>query len=466
MDSKAIIILGAQYGDEAKGNLTDYIINSINNNNINNNINYVVRFDGGANAGHTIIIDNNSIDTHLYPSGIATNGVINIIGNGVLMNIISFLWETYHLVDKNINLDYINKHLIVSNRAHVTLLCQQYWDYSTNKIGTTNKGIGPTMACKALRVAMRMEDFMTDDYIDKIKKMYDYISKFITWEPYTLNLPKLDNDNMLTNIIFQNYNDMMEYELKTINNNINFIRSIVKDTVSLINNINNDSIILFEGANAFGLDTDFGTYPCVTSTSCITSACMSGTGISMRNLINRNVKVIGVFTAYITRVGSGAFPTYQDNEWGKNVQDIGKEYGVTTGRKRRCGHLDLVQLAHSTLINGYDELNITKLDVLSFANEIKVCIDYYHNNYIVDEFPSCDNSMKDMIPIYKTFPGWGITPEELRNIKNYEDLPLTIKEFINYIEHYINSRINSKIKQKIVVKYINTGPSRNDKIIK
>ncbi len=461
MESKAIIILGSQYGDEAKGNLTDYIINNIAK---GDNNNYVVRFNGGANAGHTIIVDNKSIDTHLYPSGIASNNVINIIGNGVLMNIISFLWETYHLVDKNISLNYIKDHLIVSNRAHVTLLCQQYWDFSTNKIGTTNKGIGPTMACKALRVAMRMEDFMTDKYIDKIKQMYNYVSQFIIWEPYTLYLPKLENNNMQTNVRFEYYNDMMEYELKTINNNIDFIRGIIKDTVGYINNINNNSTILFEGANAFGLDTDFGTYPCVTSTSCITSACMSGTGISMRNLINRNVKVIGVFKAYITRVGSGSFPTHEDNtKWGNMVQNIGKEYGVTTGRKRNCGHLDLVQLAHSTLINGYDELNITKLDVLCFANEIKVCIDYYDTDgNLITEYPSCDNYMQNMKPIYKTFPGWGITPEELRNIKKYEDLPSTIKDFINYIEHYIFSRIN----QKVNIKFINTSPARNDKIIK
>jgi adenylosuccinate synthase len=456
MKSKAIIILGAQYGDEAKGNLTDYITN-------NNNIKYVVRFNGGANAGHTIVVDNKSIDTHLYPSGIATNNVINIIGNGVLMNIMSFLWETYNLVDKKFDLEYIKKNLIVSNRAHVTLLCQQYWDFSTNKIGTTNKGIGPTMACKALRVAMRMEDFMTDDYINKIKQMYNYVSQFIIWEPYCLYLPKLENNNILTNVRFENYNDMMEHELKTISNNIDFIRSIIKDTVTFINNIDNDSTILFEGANAFGLDTDFGTYPCVTSTSCITSACMSGSGISMKNLINRNVKVIGVFKAYITRVGSGSFPTHENNtQWGNMVQNIGKEYGVTTGRKRLCGHLDLVQLAHSTLINGYDELNITKLDVLCFADTIKVCIDYTLDENIINEYPSSENKMKDIKPIYKTFPGWGITPEELKNIKKFNDLPLTIQNFINYIENYIYIRVNHRIN----IKYINTSPSRNDKIIK
>ncbi len=456
MDSKAIVILGAQYGDEAKGNLTDYIIN-------NNDIKYVIRFNGGANAGHTIIHNNITIDTHLYPSGIATNNVINIIGNGVLMNIMSFLWETFHLVDKNISMNYIINHLIISSRAHVTLLCQQYWDYSTNKIGTTNKGIGPTMACKALRVAMRMEDFLTDNYINKIHDMYNYIRKFIIWEPYTLTFPPLENNNFNTNITFETMDEMMEYELKVIKENIVFIRSIIVDTVSYINNISKNDIILFEGANAFGLDTDFGTYPCVTSTSCITSACMSGTGVSMRNLIDRNVKIIGVFKAYITRVGSGAFPTYQNNEWGNMVQDVGKEYGVTTGRRRRCGYLDLVQLAHSSLINCYDELNITKLDVLCFSDEIKVCIDYCDKDgNIILEYPSCDKKLQDVQPIYKTFKGWGITMNELKNIKKFDDLPETIKNFIIYIENYLYARI----KYRINIKYINTSYSRNDKIIK
>ena len=457
MDSKAIIVLGAQYGDEAKGNLTDYLTN-------NYDIKYVIRFNGGANAGHTIIIDNKTIDTHLYPSGIATDKVINIIGNGVLMNITSFLWETFHLNDKNINIDYIIKHLIISYRAHVTLLCQQFWDYSTNKIGTTNKGIGPTMACKGLRVAMRMEDFLNDNYINKINEMYEYINSFIKWEPYTLTFPQLDNDyNFNTNIKFETLQEMMEYELKIINHNIHFIRSIIKDTISYINNIDKNDAILFEGANAFGLDTDFGTYPCVTSTSCISSACMSGTGISIKNLIERNFKIIGVFKAYITRVGSGSFPTYQNNEWSDKVQNIGKEYGVTTGRKRNCGHLDLVQLAHSALINGYDELNITKLDVLCFANEINICIDYCDKNgNIINDFPSCENKMKEMFPIYKKFDGWNITSEELKQIKKYDDLPINIKNFIDYIEDYLYKRI----KYHINIKYINTSYSRNDKIIK
>ncbi len=462
MTSRAIVVLGSQYGDEAKGNLTDYIINA------DNNIKYVVRFNGGANAGHTIIIDNKTIDTHLYPSGIATDNIINIIGNGVLMNIMSFLWETFHLNDKNINLDYISKHLIVSSRAHVTLLCQQFWDYSTNKIGTTNKGIGPTMACKGLRVAMRMEDFLTDDYVVKIKNMYNYINSFIKWEPYTLTFPELDNNKSDSNMFnchikFETMEDMMNYELKIIDNNINFIRNIIKDTVSYINNISRDETILFEGANAFGLDTDFGTYPCVTSTSCITSACMSGTGISMKNLIERNVKIIGVFKAYITRVGSGAFPTQEKNSWSAMVQTVGKEYGVTTGRKRNCGHLDLVQLAHSALINGYDELNITKLDVLCFATEVKVCIDYCDKDgNIINEFPSCENRMQEMFPIYKTFDGWNTTPEKLKTIKTFEDLPINIKNFINYIEEYLYERLKTRIN----IKYINTSYSRNDKIIK
>jgi adenylosuccinate synthase len=457
--STAIVILGSQYGDEAKGNLTDYLVNN------SDNIKYVVRFNGGANAGHTIIHNNITYDTHLYPSGIINNNIINIIGNGVLMNITSFIWETLHLMEKGISFENINNNLIVSNNCHVTLLCQQYWDYSTNKIGTTNKGIGPTMACKGLRVAMRMEDFMNDNYINKIKKMYDFISNFIDFEPYELKLPKLNDElNTINNIKFNTYYEMMEFEINLITKYIDFIRNITKPVVSFINKIDSNDTILFEGANAFGLDTDFGTYPCVTSTSCITSACMSGSGISMKNLIKRNVKVIGVFKAYITRVGNGSLPTLDTKSWGMTVQELGYEYGVTTGRRRNCGHLDLVQLAYSTIINGYDELNITKLDVLTFAKEILVCIAYQNEEgELVEEFPSNDIELGKVYPVYKYLPGWNnITPDELKLIKNYTDLPNNIQSFIEYIENYLEKKVGYYVK----IKYINTGFSRNDKIIR
>ncbi len=456
--STAIVVLGCQYGNEAKGNLIDYLVNNINN------IKYVVRFNGGVNAGHTIVHNNITYNTHLYPSGIINNNIINIIGNGVFINIISFIWETLHLIEKGISFEHINNNLIISNNSHVTLLCQQYWDYSINKIGTTNKGIGPTMACKALRVSMRMEDFMDDTYINKIHNMYDYIYKFIEYEPYELKFPKLNNnDEFLTFVKFKSYYEMMEYELYIIDKYIHFIRNIIKPTVSLINNININHTILFEGADALGLDTDFGTYPCVTSTSCITSACMSGSGISMKNLSKRNVKVIGVFKAYITCVGNGSLPTLDDKVWGMTVQELGYEYGIT-GRRRNCGHLDLVQLAYSTMVNGYDELNITKLDVLCFTNKILLCIAYENeHNEIIHDYPSNDKELSKVTPVYQYLPGWdNITPEQLKTIENYDDLPKNIKSFIEYIENYLEIKVGYFVK----IKYINTGFSRNHKIIR
>ena len=417
------VLLGLQWGDEGKGKIVDAISNSYD---------IIARFQGGPNAGHTIEFDGHKHVLHTIPSGIFNDSTLNIIGNGVVIDPVIFENEFNGL--KKFNID-IKSKLLISNRAHVILPTHKMIDATSEaskgkkKIGSTLKGIGPTYMDKTGRNGIRIGDLNSNNWKEKYNTLRDkhltILSNFNT--KIDLDLNKLEDDFMNSIEILKSFN---------------FINS-----EDYLNNLLNDGKkILAEGAQGSLLDIDFGTYPFVTSSNTTVAGACSGLGIAP----NKIKKVIGIFKAYTTRVGSGPFPTELSNEIGENIRKIGNEYGATTGRDRRCGWLDLVALKYSIIINGVTELNMMKADVLSGFDSIEVCIGYNINGVETDTLPYELNS-EDIKPIYKTFKGWS---EDISKINREESLPLELHNYISFIEEFI----------KVPIKLISVGPDRSETI--
>jgi len=322
-------------------------------------------------------------------------------------------------------------------------------------IGTTKQGIGPTYATKADRIGIRMGDLLKPDWSQRVIQFYD---------KYGAQLKHRENSIIIRNscdttIQLNSLDDMLQYDLNLISKYINQLRPRIINTVSFIEQNYNKSFLI-EGANATLLDIDHGTYPYVTSSSCGAGGVLSGSGLSMKVLRDWYAETIGVFKIYVTRVGGGVLPTEMvemDSEIGINVQTLGNEYGATTGRKRRCGWLDLVALKYSCMLNGYDYLNIAKVDILSFVpnlKTIKICTQYRNRetNEITDIFPSDEYELCRMEPIYSEFPIW----DNPTQCKTWKDLPLALRTVIKFIEGYVG----------IPIKYINTGQDRNALIVR
>jgi len=417
------VLLGLQWGDEGKGKIVDAISNSYD---------IIARFQGGPNAGHTIEFDGHKHVLHTIPSGIFNDSTLNIIGNGVVIDPVIFENEFNGL--KKFNID-IKSKLLISNRAHVILPTHKMIDATSEaskgkkKIGSTLKGIGPTYMDKTGRNGIRIGDLNSNNWKEKYNTLRDkhltILSNFNT--KIDLDLNKLEDDFMNSIEILKSFN---------------FINS-----EDYLNNLLNDGKkILAEGAQGSLLDIDFGTYPFVTSSNTTVAGACSGLGIAP----NKIKKVIGIFKAYTTRVGSGPFPTELSNEIGENIRKIGNEYGATTGRDRRCGWLDLVALKYSIIINGVTELNMMKADVLSGFDSIEVCIGYNIKGVETDTLPYDLNS-EDIKPIYKTFKGWS---EDISKINREESLPLELHNYISFIEEFI----------KVPIKLISVGPDRSETI--
>jgi len=417
------VLLGLQWGDEGKGKIVDAISNSYD---------IIARFQGGPNAGHTIEFDGHKHVLHTIPSGIFNDSAINVIGNGVVIDPVIFENEFNGL--KKFNID-IKSKLLISNRAHVILPTHKMIDATSEaskgkkKIGSTLKGIGPTYMDKTGRNGIRIGDLNSNNWKDKYNTLRDkhltILSNFNT--KVDLDLNKLEDDFMNSIEILKNFN---------------FINS--EDYLN--SSLNDGKKILAEGAQGSLLDIDFGTYPFVTSSNTTVAGACSGLGIAP----NKIKKVIGIFKAYTTRVGSGPFPTELFNEIGENIRKIGNEYGATTGRDRRCGWLDLVALKYSIIINGVTELNMMKADVLSGFDSIEVCTGYNINGVETDTLPYDLNS-EDIKPIYKSFKGWS---EDISKINREEDLPLELHNYISFIEGFI----------KVPIKLISVGPDRSETI--
>jgi len=414
-------IIGAQWGDEGKGKVTDYLAD---------NSKVVARSQGGNNAGHTIVVDGKKHKLHLLPSGILRKEVVNVVGNGVVVNPDVLLKELA-------NLDGERGQLFISDRAHVIMPYHKMLDggeessKGRSMIGTTGNGIGPCYSDKASRIGIRMGDLLDDDMI------IERLEKALPRNQALLAHYGVEN-NLTVNSLFE-----------TCTKWRNQLGDLITDTSLLVNqHIDDGNNVLLEGAQGVHIDIEYGTYPFVTSSSPTTAGAALGSGIAPSKISN----VVGVTKAYLTRVGSGPFPTELEDEVGEMIRKKGQEFGTTTGRPRRCGWLDLVMLELSNRICGFSSLAIMKLDILSDMDEIKVCVAYKDDTGSeVKHFPSSLSYLAKCTPVYKIFPGWsssdidiskGIIPEEMKN-------------YLDFISQNLNLPID----------IVSLGPGRDETII-
>lgn len=396
----------------------------------------MVRFQGGNNAGHTVYVGEDKFVLHLLPSGVLQCKGKCVIANGVVVDPKAFISEIKQIEAKGLSTD----HIFISRRAHVIMpyhiLLDTYREeelVGEKQIGTTKKGIGPCYEDKIARVGIRMIDLLNPEVLaEKIK--VNLKVKNSLFEKY-FNKPTLDFDTI--------YNEFLAIGEQ--------LKDRIVDTELEINEaIKDGKNILFEGAQALMLDIDFGTYPYVTSSSPSTGGVCTGAGVPPTALKN----LIGVAKAYTTRVGNGPFPTELDNDLGEKIRQIGHEFGATTGRPRRTGWLDLVSLKHACMINGINNLVITKLDVLTNIGELKVATKYKtEDGKIIDYFTSSTTKLYDYEPIYETLEGW---TEDITKARSYDELPVNAQKYIEFIEKYLG----------INVYLVSVGPERTQNIIR
>ena len=425
MLANSLVILGAQWGDEGKGKIVDVLADDYE---------YVVRYQGGSNAGHTVIIGNKSFALHLIPSGILREDKKNLITNGMVVSLDELLKEMNKI--RTVVKDFKGR-LFISDRVHLVFphhkLLDAYIEKSKgkNKVGTTLKGIGPAYMSKYGRTGIRLADLFDPKYFRERLKNSFFETKEIIEKVYKGKFPL-------------NFNKVYFNTLKQFEK----IKDLITDTSIMLNNaLKEGKKVLFEGAQGTMLDIDMGTYPYVTSSNSSALGLCNGTGVSPK-LIGQS-KFYGVAKAYTTRVGSGPFPTELNDNIGKALRDYGHEYGTTTGRPRRTGWLDLVALRFAARINGLDGLIITKLDVLDHFDEIKVCVAYEYKGEIIKEFPASLKVLNKAKPIYKTIKGW---KSKTRGIRDKNKLPKEVFDFINTIEE--------EVKTPVVM--ISTGPERRE----
>ena len=403
------VLLGLQWGDEGKGKIVDYLAPKYD---------FIARFQGGPNAGHTLEFDGIKHVLHQIPSGIFRDNKHNIIGNGVVLDPVIFIDEIIQ-IEKKFNID-LTKILSISTRAQLISPVHRLLDKileknkGDSKIGSTLKGIGPTYQDKIGRHGLRVGEVLSKNFNDKYAKQKSYHDNFLDGH---YDQPFFDEEKKF----FESIKKIKKFK--------------IVDTEYLMNkNINRGKNILAEGAQGTLLDIDFGSYPFVTSSNTTTAGACIGLGISPNKILN----VFGIFKAYCTRVGAGPFPTELFDDVGKKIASNGNEFGSTTGRARRCGWLDIPALKYSIMLNGVTELYMMKADVLSDFNEIKVCIGYNYNGEKIDYFPSSIES-ENISPIYKTFQGW---TSKSNKAKKFEDLEKNFQSYVRFIEDQVGVKIN------------------------
>lgn len=418
-----IIIVGTQWGDEGKGKIIDILSRKVD---------CIVRYQGGSNAGHTVVVDGQEYIFHLIPSGILHKGKICIIGNGVVVDPEALIGEIQDLSLAGIK---INNNLKISSLAHVILPYHKILDQlrelkRSNKIGTTGKGIGPCYADKINRCGIRMVDLLNPGVLreklqDNLKEKNEIFKKVYAHPGFNFNK------------IYREYLRYGKKLSKYICNTVIFLNSAIKEQKD----------ILFEGAQGTFLDIDFGTYPFVTSSSATAGGACTGSGISPIKMD----KIVGVAKAYTTRVGEGPFPTEFLPRFDKFIRNKGHEFGATTGRPRRCGWFDSVMVKEAVLLNGISELAIMKLDVLDGLKTVKICTAYKYKGKIFKEFPRDFQVLKSAKALYKELTGWA----KIRSKpKQYKDLPANARNYLSYIQDILNTRISM----------ISVGSSRQDTI--
>ncbi len=418
------ILLGLQWGDEGKGKIVDYLAPQYQ---------VVARFQGGPNAGHTLEFDGIKHILHQIPSGIFRSNIKNIVGNGLVIDPITFRREVEALSSFKLN---IQENLFISKKAHLILPTHRFLDAAyekakgDKKIGSTLRGIGPTYQNKIGRLGLRIGDLETGKFEEKyqtlLKEHYS-ILKYLNFEF-----------------------DDQEANQKFLEA-IDFLRSLnLADTEYLINDsLKAGEAVLAEGAQGSMLDIDFGSYPYVTSSNTIVAGALTGLGIAPHHI----KEVFGIFKAYCTRVGEGPFPTELHEEKGEELRKVGREFGATTGRPRRCGWLDLPALKYAVMLNGVTQLLMMKADVLNDFEDIKICTHYeLPDGTITDRLPFCLNDMQ-VKPIYETFKGWQTS---LQGMRDFEELPAELLQYISFIEKAVH----------VPITLVSTGPDRTETVLK
>ena len=419
-----VVVIGSQWGDEGKGKIVDWLSSQAD---------IVIRFQGGHNAGHTLVIDGETYKLNILPSGILRSEKKSIIGNGVVLDLSSLINEIDKLTERGVKISPEN--LYISDRATIILPLHQHLDELREnnnliKIGTTKRGIGPAYEDKVARRALRLCDLF-----DKSKLLH--------------KVEILLNHH---NALLRGFNKN-EYDLNEVVEDIYKLGQKVKPFAKTINELSNEidnenQHILFEGAQGFLLDIDHGTYPYVTSSNVHASYASIGSGLSPK-LINH---VLGITKAYTTRVGNGPFPTEQDNEIGNKLGEIGHEFGTVTARKRRCGWFDAVLVRQALVQSGVTGIALTKIDVLDSFDEIKICVGYKLGDQKLDYFPSSEDDQQNVEPIYESFEGW---KSKTTGINSFEDLPILAQNYINRIVELTGTKID----------LISTSPKREDTIL-
>ncbi len=421
-----IIVVGAQWGDEGKGKIVDLLTEHAG---------VVARFQGGHNAGHTVVIGDEQFILHLIPSGILHEGKICLIGNGVVVDPAALIEEINALKARGLN---VNGRLFISDNAHLIMPYHVAIDKAAEKskgkelIGTTGRGIGPCYVDKMARTGIRVGDLLRPDtFKDKLGK-------------------NLKNINLLMQHIYQSKTFDTDEIFSAYMSYAEQLRPLIQDTEYLVSSyLDKGRNILLEGAQGTLLDVDHGTYPFVTSSSPTAGGACAGLGIGPTRISG----VLGIIKAYTTRVGEGPFPTEQSNEIGENLRAKGGEYGATTGRARRCGWLDGVSARYAVRINGLTGLALTKLDVLDDMAEIKVCTGYTLDGKEIVSVPHDSAAIEAVEPVYDTLPGW---QESTVGITKFEDLPDNARAYISYIENLVGTPVDM----------VSTGQKRDEIIIR
>ncbi|MEM7008112.1 MAG: adenylosuccinate synthase [Thermodesulfobacteriota bacterium] len=420
-----VVVIGAQWGDEGKGRIVDLISEQVD---------IVVRYQGGNNAGHTIVLGDEKIVLHHLPSGILRDDKISVIGNGVVVDPKVLLEEIGDLTTAGYQADENN--LKISERAHVIMPYHRAIDLareSTNgkgKIGTTGRGIGPVYEDKAARRGIKFADLIDPNSLsERLKSVLDERNSYLT--------KVLGGEAISFDEIFEEYSNYGEQ-----------LKKYCCDVSMLLNDsISGGKNILFEGAQGALLDIDFGTYPYVTSSSAGSGGASPGTGVSPTTIH----KVLGIAKAYTTRVGEGPFPTEISGDLGEKLRTAGGEFGATTGRPRRCGWFDAFALKYAAQINGISSIALTKLDVLSGFEKINLCTGYKYKGAELSSFPSSSHILDDIEPIYEEMDGWS---EDISNAKDFSDLPIEARSYLKKLEEVTGVSIYT----------VSLGPSR-EKII-
>ncbi|WP_314175762.1 adenylosuccinate synthase [Streptomyces winkii] len=419
----ALVLLGAQWGDEGKGKATDLLGGSVD---------YVVRYQGGNNAGHTVVVGDQKYALHLLPSGILSPGCVPVIGNGVVVDPSVLLSELSGLNERGVDTSGLlisgNAHLITPYHTEVDKVTERF--LGTRKIGTTGRGIGPAYADKINRVGIRVQDLFDESILtQKVEAALDFKNQV---------LAKLYNRRAVRT----------EQVVEELLGYADQLRGYVADTTLILNNaVDEGKVVLFEGGQGTLLDVDHGTYPFVTSSNPTAGGACTGSGVGPTKIS----RVIGILKAYTTRVGAGPFPTELLDADGEALREIGGERGVTTGRDRRCGWFDAVIARYATRVNGLTDFFLTKLDVLTGWERIPVCVGYEIEGKRVDELPFSQSDFHHATPVYEYLPGWS---EDITKAKSFTDLPKNAQAYVKTLEEMSGAPVSA----------IGVGPGRDETI--